>query len=133
VKAASSFEQRMHILSEYYDRIVNRHSGSFQQVDLVAEILKNCSEKNNFTDSIADLSIKYKISSRTLQRYFEAATSISCKQALQIMRIRRAVEQLIASPDSFNYEDYGYYDYSHFHKHLKAFLGEHAGRMVNGI
>jgi len=83
-----------------------------------------------FTSSIEDLSRKYKISSRTLQRYFEAATSITSKQALQIIRIRKAVEHLTTSPGSFHFSSYGYYDYSHFYKHLKQFLNKHTIEIV---
>ena len=36
--------------------------------------------------------------------------------------IRKAVQQLATNPSEFNYEKYGYYDYSHFCKHLKQFL-----------
>jgi len=57
-----------------------------------------------------------------LHRYFETTTSLSSKKALQVLRIRKAVEQLADSPKEFNYEKYGYYDYSHFCKHLKQFL-----------
>ena len=59
---------------------------------------------------------------RTLQRYFEACTGIGSKQALQIMRIRKATAHLVSSPQDFHYSIYGYYDYSHFYKHLKQFL-----------
>ena len=126
IKSAESFEKRMSIVSDYYDHIVEKYSGSLKQVDIVTKILNDCSEKNLFDISIEDLSKKYKISSRTLQRYFEATTSINSKQALQIMRIRKAIEELTTSPESFDFIKYGYYDYSHFYKHLKQFLNRHS-------
>ena len=126
IKAAPSFEIRMQIVSDYYDQIVEKHSGSTKQVEVVTKILKECSDKNHFDVSIEELSEQYNISSRTLQRYFEATTSINSKQALQIMRIRKAIEHLTSSPDAFHYSTYGYYDYSHFYKHLKQFLGQHS-------
>ena len=70
-----------------------------------------------------DLAQRYGISSRTLQRYFEAATSLSSKKALQIMRIRKAVETLVQSSGGFDHTTFGYYDYSHFYKHIKQFIG----------
>ena len=66
-----------------------------------------------------------KISTRTLQRYFEATTSITSKQALQILRIRKAVEKLTSAPGEFHFSQFGYYDYSHFYKHLKQFVNSH--------
>lgn len=73
---------------------------------------------------------KYNISIRTLQRHFENATSISSKKVLQIMRIRKAVHHLATSPGNFHFSLYGYYDHSHFYKHLKKFLQK---RTVEGL
>jgi AraC-like DNA-binding protein len=126
IKSAASFEERMQIVSDYYDGIVEKYSGSLKQVEIVTRILKDCADNNSFNVSIEDLSQQYNISSRTLQRYFEATTSINSKQALQIMRIRKAIEHLTSSPQDFHYSTYGYYDYSHFYKHLKHFLNQHS-------
>jgi len=122
IKDADGFENRVQLASDYYEKIVEKYSGSMRQVDVVTQILKDCSSENSFDISITDLAKNYRISSRTLQRYFEATTSISSKQALQIMRIRKAVEHLTSDPDGFHFRTYGYYDYSHFYKHLKQFL-----------
>jgi AraC-like DNA-binding protein len=126
IKAASSFEERVEIVSAYYDSIVQKYSGALKQVEIVTQILKDCAEKNQFNVSIEDLSKQYQISSRTLQRYFEATTSINSKQALQILRIRKAIEDLTNAPENFHFSTYGYYDYSHFYKHLKQFLNRHS-------
>jgi len=125
IKKASWFEERMKILSDYYEDIIQQHAGSMKQVDIVTRILQDCVEKACFDISIEDLSNQYGISTRTLQRYFEATTSITSKQALQILRIRKAVEKLTSSPADFHYSHFGYYDYSHFYKHLKQFISNH--------
>lgn len=130
IKTAGSFERRVQIVSEYYEQIVEKHSGLLRQVDVVTEILKDCSEQGKFSVSIEELAQKYAISSRTLQRYFEATTSITSKQALQIMRIRSAIEHLTSNPENFHFRAYGYYDYSHFYKHLRQFLNRHVIEMV---
>ncbi len=125
VKSAEAFEKRVEILSDHYEAIITQHAGSLKPVDIVTQILKDCTEQNCFDISIEKLSDNYNISTRTLQRYFEATTSIPSKQALQILRIRKAVEKLTATPDDFHFRQFGYYDYSHFYKHLKAFIGGH--------
>ena len=125
IKGSNTFEKRVEIISAYYNRIIEKYSGSLRYVDIVTGILNECSVNNNFNVSIEALSKKYEISTRTLQRYFEAATSISSKQALQILRIRKAVEQLATSQAGFHFSNYGYYDYSHFYKHLKGFINKH--------
>lgn len=125
VKEAGSFEKRVEIITHYYNRIIEKYSGSLRYVDIVTKVLDECAANNNFSTSVEVFAKKHTISTRTLQRYFEAATSISSKQALQILRIRKAVEQLATTPQNFHFSNYGYYDYSHFYKHLKGFLSQH--------
>lgn len=122
VKKAASFEQRIDILNSYFQSIIETYSGSWEAIRIVSEILQHCSSQNDFTTSVEDFAGRYRISARTLHRYFESTTSLSSKKALQILRIRKAVQQLVNAPSDFNFEHYGYYDYSHFCKHLKQFL-----------
>lgn len=125
VKRAAGFEQRVHLLSQYYRGIVEQYAGALRPVEIVTSILKQFENEKAFPVSIEELAGRHQISTRTLQRYFEATTSITSKQALQILRIRKAVEKLAAAPDEFHFSQFGYYDYSHFHKYLKAFLCKH--------
>jgi AraC-like DNA-binding protein len=123
IKTANSFEKRVEIITRYYVEMVLKYSGSMKQVEVVTDILKRCTEKNHFNTTIETFAAEFEISARTLQRYFTATTSISSKQALQILRIRKAVEHMSLYPKTFHWADYGYFDYSHFRKHLKSFLG----------
>ena len=122
VKKAKSFEERVTILSNSFTGVLDRYEGSLQAVHIVSKILDHAFQQNNFSLSLEKEATKNKISSRTLQRYFESCTGIGGKQALQIMRIRKAVAHIVNSPGDFNYSLYGYYDHSHFYKHLKQFL-----------
>ncbi|RYD90810.1 MAG: AraC family transcriptional regulator, partial [Sphingobacteriales bacterium] len=126
VKAAPDFETRVLIISAYYQRIIDQHAGTQAPVTIVTDLLKQCEEKRNFSASISDLAAERGISARTLQRYFLATTSITGKEALQILRIRSAVELRSKHPGQFRIQDYGYYDQSHFQKHLRQFLGPYA-------
>jgi AraC-like DNA-binding protein len=130
IKGASSFENRMNIVSDYYDKIVHRYSGSLRQVDIVTRILNQCTDEGKYHLSIEELAKQNEVSARTLQRYFEATTTITGKQALQIMRIRKAVEDLARAPQRFHFSNYGYYDYSHFYKHLRQFINQHSISIV---
>ena len=125
VKNAASFVERVTIISHYYTHIIEKYSGSLKQVTIVTDILQNCYTNNAFDIAIEALADNYGISSRTLQRYFEATTSINCKQALQMMRIRKAITRYIDSPSTFDCTQFGYYDYSHFYKHIQQFLKKH--------
>jgi AraC-like DNA-binding protein len=122
IKRSGSFEERVEILVAYFNKLVNEFDGSSRQVKIVSEILDFCNNNNNFSTPIETLARKYNISSRTLQRYFEITTSLSTKKTLQILRVRKAVSQIAKDPSAFDLKSYGYYDYSHFYKHLKQFL-----------
>lgn len=130
VKRAGSFEERMHILTRHYEDIIQQYAGSLIPVNIVTQVLQACADKNTFDVSIEELAKQYNISTRTLQRYFEATTSITSKQALQILRIRKAVEKLTSMPNDFHFSQFGYYDYSHFYKHLKSFLCSHTVSII---
>jgi AraC-like DNA-binding protein len=125
VKSAQTFAERVHLLSEHYTSMISRHADSLQAVHVVTDILNDVYQNNRFGISVTKLGEERGISSRTLLRYFETCTGVSAKQALQIMRIRKALEELTTHPDSFHFSDYGYYDYSHFFKHLKGFVNKH--------
>lgn len=125
IKAADSFHKRVEIISAYYEKIVAQYEGSLKYVSIVIQALE-AFEKSHFQQTIEAIAQQHQISTRTLQRYFEAATSITTKQAFQILRIRRAVQQLATEPAAFDFSAFGYYDYSHFYKHLKAFINKHS-------
>lgn len=124
IKRAGNFEERVSIVFSYYLDLVHQYEASLKYITIVTRILRHCQEKRRYDTAIEELANREGISTRTLQRYFQASTSFSCKPALQTLRIREAVKQLTLHPASFNYTDFSYFDYSHFCKHLKQFTGE---------
>ncbi len=122
IKEAASFQERTALLNQYYTAIVKKFEGSELPVTIVSSIIDQCSKSVSFNESIEDMAAAHGISSRTLQRYFEKCTGLSTKKTLQILRIRKAVEQMARDPKAFDQARYGYYDYSHFYKHLQQFL-----------
>lgn len=122
VKAAPNFNQRVNILNTYFTSLVNKPGINRQAVDVVSAILRRCEYENDFNTSVTTFAAQYGLSPRTLHRYFEMTTSLSSKKALQILRIRKATEHLATDPATFHFTTYGYYDHSHFYKHLRSFL-----------
>jgi AraC-like DNA-binding protein len=122
IKKAADFKERVSIATTYFSDIVNKYSGSTTPIQIVTEIVEHCNKHNDFSTTVESFAKKYNISTRTLQRHFENATSISSKKVLQIMRVRKATNHLATSPGDFHFSLYGYYDHSHFYKHLKSFL-----------
>lgn len=121
IKKAGSFNDRVDILTRHFRALIERNKQILPAVKIVSEILDHCIKNNDFSTPVETFAKQYNISTRTLQRYFEMTTSLSSKKALQVLRIRKAVEELANSPASFNITKYGYYDHSHFYKHLKKF------------
>lgn len=122
IKKASSFEARVKIATTYFEQILKKNPDRLYPIHIVSSIFDHCNRTNDFTTSVDDFAKQYKITTRTLQRYFESTTSISTKKALQILRIRKATSQLADKPKDFHFSQYGYHDHSHFYKHLKQFL-----------
>lgn len=129
VKQAAGFEERISILSAYFFSELAQAGEALHMVDIVSNIMDHGFQHNRFTIPVEELAGQYGLSSRTLQRYFEMCTGTGSKQALQVMRIRKATAHLVHSPGDFDSSLYGYYDHSHFYKHLKQFLqGSHIHR-----
>ncbi|HEY0040491.1 MAG TPA: hypothetical protein VGB71_07505, partial [Flavisolibacter sp.] len=55
VRTANSFDERMRILSDYYEEIINEYAGSLKHVDIVTGILHDCVTDNCFDISIEEL------------------------------------------------------------------------------
>ncbi|RYY27812.1 MAG: AraC family transcriptional regulator [Chitinophagaceae bacterium] len=122
VKTADSFTARTRILSNYYEALIFNRPADNEAVNIVLQILDYSYQANDFLTPVAAYAKQYNVSARTLQRYFELTTGVSPRHVLQIMRIRRATESLVSDPLKFNHSNFGYYDHSHFYKHLKQFL-----------
>ena len=122
IKTAGSFDKRVQLLIKYYEQQLLKHEGSLQPVNIVTSTLEQAVKQGNYNLSIEGVAAKHKISARTLQRYFKICTGVNSKNALQILRIRKAITRIISGPHKFQFSDYGYYDFSHFYKHLRQFL-----------
>lgn len=125
IKSLSNFSERIAFLNNYYEKMVGTSTSLNEKIGIVTDCIRFYAEKGNYDITLESLAGKYHVSTKTLQRYFLETTSISGKKALQIIRIRKAIEHLIKEPSTFNVASFGYYDYSHFYKHLKLFVGSH--------
>lgn len=133
-KQAADFELRVELLNDYYSKVVQLHHHISRQANLVVKIIQDYSFSGNFLISIEKLAAEQQLNQRTLQRYFETCTGLSTKKTLQLLRIRKAVEKMVETPETFNFKQFGYYDRSHFYKHLKLFTPPGVfGRMVREI
>ncbi len=125
IKKAITFEERVSKLNHYFLSIIHKYDGAVLPITIVSNIIHECTRTLFFTEPLEEMAARHSISARTLQRYFEKCTGVSTKKTLQILRIRKAVEEMAFAPQTFDYSKYGFYDYSHFYKNLQHFLPRH--------
>jgi AraC-like DNA-binding protein len=124
VKKASSFAARVKLVFEHYNDIIQEYESPPRYITIVTNTIKQCTANRRFETSVDELATQAEISKRTLQRYFEVTTGFSSKPALQTIKIRQALADLTEHPSQFHLANYGYYDYSHFSKHLRQFVSD---------
>lgn len=86
------------------------------------------------TASMAAITRDGGLSSRSLERRFQAAVGLSPKRLARLVRFRRAVSALDADParDGAGVAlDHGYYDQAHFIAEFRAFAGSAPRRFVD--
>ncbi len=118
VRESDSFRERVNLLSGYFLNLIGANNPP-AYISIVTGVLKEFAA-GKYSVPVEELAENHNISVRTLQRYFEQAMSLGTKQTLQIFRIRHAVESIAKGNPSF-LQDHGYYDQSHFIRHLKKF------------
>ena len=66
-------------ISRHYEQVIEQYESS---LDLIRVLLLQWLTilHHYFNESVEDIALRYKISSRTLQRYFESATGVSTKK-----------------------------------------------------
>lgn len=127
IKSADNFNERVSIATAYYRRLVHQYEAEALQVKMVKNILAEIKATGNWNKTVSEIATQHGVDVRTLQRYFETTTSISTKQAIQMLKIRRAIASYIESPHTFYIESFGFYDRSHFYKQMNAFFEGHPG------
>lgn len=121
---ASSFEERIKIVSEYYLNIISLNKLQKNPVFTVTEILHYCKSNRQYNLPLHFFVNHLQISSKSIQRYFASTTGLNYKQAISILRVRAAIDLKrinTKTPSTI----LGYYDNSHFLKELKSFAGTH--------
>lgn len=122
---AASFEAIKSIL----DEALCRHLHSLKTEPNALQVFKafNQQSLNRSHYRIKDLAALLYISPRTLERHFSGSFELSPKKCLRILRFRRAVEQYCRHGYNIDWEELGYYDFSHFRKDWKAYTPPQVG------
>jgi AraC-like DNA-binding protein len=122
IKSAASFRERIVILERFFLEAKRRYSGD-HYLTFVTDTLASYSDgvMQFNVDQVAEQRF---VSSKTLNRYFHRVVGLSPKKYLSLVRARTALTSFLADRSSFDPEEYGYYDRSHFYRDMISFTGQ---------
>lgn len=124
IRQAQSFKERIEIASDYFNLIIKRNKLQKNPVFISTEIIKYCKDQKQFNLPLQFFTDYFHLSNKTIHRNFASTTGLTYKQAINLLRIRSALESQ-SEKGIIKWEDFGYYDNSHFLKELKKFAGPH--------
>jgi AraC-like DNA-binding protein len=116
---AASFEAIKSILDEALCRHLNSLKAEPNALQVFKAFNQESLDRSHYR--IKDLAALLYVSPRTLERHFSGSFELSPKKCLRILRFRRAVEQYCRHGYNIDWEELGYYDFSHFRKDWKAY------------
>lgn len=114
----SDIEGLLQTINVYFEELSDLHSEK-NTIEKICEIIKNQEEI-----SVSDISKNLKLSQRLLQIKFKTATGLTIKKYIQILKFRKAVDQMVNSDlEKLKLTDVAlynkYFDQSHFIKKYK--------------
>lgn len=121
IKRGSSLLDRQTIVEQYFMTQMKK-SESDHYINLVRDIAQQY-EGNRMSFNVSQLSEKYFITSRTINRYFHRVVGTSPKNYFSILRAREALQVYTKKDHAFDPCNFGYYDASHFYKEAATFTG----------
>ncbi len=122
VKSLPRFEDRIHLLEQYFISRLHNQKTKDHYLYFVKDTI-NMYSATDMRLNNNELAERMFTSSKTIHRYFNAVIGTSPKQYFSIIRARTALTNYVANRKNFDPALHGYYDMSHFHKHILAFTG----------
>ena len=119
---AENFEQRVFHSANFFTSVYEKHASAIGRHAVVFELLEEVLMNEEFDFKLEKIAAEKFLSSRTLNRHFQKNIGITAKRAFRILRTRKAIASYVHDREFCVYE-WGYYDYSHFYKEVKATTG----------
>jgi AraC-like DNA-binding protein len=118
LQIGSDIKRLLQTINVYFEELSDLHSEK-NTIEKICEIIKNQEEI-----SVSDISKNLKLSQRLLQIKFKTATGLTIKKYIQILKFRKAVDQMVNSDlEKLKLTDVAlynkYFDQSHFIKKYK--------------
>ena len=122
IKKPISFEERVELMQSFLLKALKKNNGD-HYLSIVNHSIGEYHTAGMRLNT-SEVAEKLFISSKTINRYFNKVVGVSPKSYFSILRARTALTEFINRKDSFDFWDYGYYDWSHFHKDMVKFTGQ---------
>ena len=121
VKTAASFPERVALLQDYFLTCYHRIAGTKHSLQLVRDAIQY--QYRSLTSKNQEIAAGIFTTRKTLYRNFTAVIGASPKEYFSVVRARTALNTYIKHRKSFDPTDFGYYDWSHFHKAVFRLVG----------
>ncbi len=123
IKTASSFEERMALLQDFFLLQLSRQQKKDHYIHLVKDSI-DLYAANRMQYNTTEIAERLFITSKTINRYFNNIVGISPKKYFSILRARAALTAYVAAKETFSPCYHGYHDMSHFYKEVIRFTGQ---------
>ena len=122
VKKMNCFESRMQLLQDFFLLHLKRKKRTDHYTQFVKDTIA-CYEQGNMQFNMSEIAARRFTTSKTINRYFNRVIGISPKEYFSIVRSRTALTAWTANKKTFEPNNFGYYDMSHFYKEMVKFTG----------
>ena len=123
VKLASSFEERVALLQDYFIAGMEKRKRKDHHLKFVKDTIETF-ESSGLRFNNSELAAKLFTTSKTINRYFHSVVGTGPKQYFSAVRTRATLTAYIADRKNFMPDEFGYYDMSHFYKDVLKFTGQ---------
>lgn len=118
---AASFEERVKYITSHFGRRLIRYNG---QEDFLFDAVLEALETSKGTLSIQELSLKFGVSIKTVERRFRAHVGLTPKKYALSLRVIEALKSARATKTenlSYTAHKYSFFDQAHFIKEVKKY------------
>ena len=122
IKQLTDFEERTELLQDFFLSQFNSRKKSDHYRQFVTSTIGTF-DASGMALNTGQLAERMFLTSKTINRYFHRVVGTPPKQFFTTLRARTALLNYVANKDRFTPDDYGYYDMSHFYKHVVKFTG----------
>lgn len=123
MKQPISFEERVLLMQNFFLNAFVRNSNKDHYLTMVNNAIGEYSAAGMQLNT-TEVAERLFITSKTINRYFNRVVGIAPKGYFSILRARTALTEYMNNRDKFTPLNYGYYDWSHFHKEVTRFTGQ---------